>query len=233
MRGFPVLVLVSAGLMTLGCERPMTSNDASPPAVSSSELPEQTEPSTTEAETAVVDNSEVKETATPDWRQEVLVSLKSWDETRDTIAAYRGRVVVVDVWSTACEPCLREFPNLVALQQQFPDDVVCLSLNCDYAGVRRKPPEYYRERVEKVLNAQDAKIINVMCNLPADELFQLLKIDSIPAAFVYDREGKLVQTFDNNTNPNAEFTYAADVVPAVQKLVEAKADSNSESASLP
>lgn len=161
------------------------------------------------------------EPAAPDWRTEVVLSLKSWAETKEVIAAQRGKIVVVDVWSTACLPCLREFPHLVELQKSAGDDVVCIGLNCDYAGIRNKPPEVYRDRVMKVLNEKEAHVINIMCNEPADELFPKLKIESIPAAFVYDRTGRLVKTFDNNTNPNAEFTYTEDVLPVVRELIDA------------
>lgn len=160
------------------------------------------------------------EPAAPDWRTEVVLSLKSWAETKDVIAAQRGKIVVVDVWSTACLPCLREFPHLVELQQTAGDDIVCIGLNCDFAGIRNKPPEVYRDRVLKVLHEKEAHIINIMCNEPADELFPKLKIDSIPATFVYDRTGRLVKTFDNNTNASAEFTYAEDVIPFVRELMD-------------
>ncbi|MBI1345328.1 redoxin domain-containing protein [bacterium] len=167
-------------------------------------------------------NAEIVTAATaepPDWRKEVTLQMQTWAETQELIASFKGKVVVVDVWSTACEPCLREFPNLVALQEKYGDQMVCIGLNSDYAGVRKKTPEYYRDRVLKVLNDKDAKIVNVMCTEPADELYVSLKIDSIPAVFVYDREGTLVSKFDNQTNDNGEFTYEMDVLPVIEKVV--------------
>lgn len=155
----------------------------------------------------------------PGWRREVTLESKTWAETQALIGSHQGKIVVVDVWSTACEPCLREFPNLVTLQKDHPQDVVCVGFNCDFAGIRKKPPEFYRERVLKALTDRDAKILNVMCTEPADELFVTLKIDSIPAVFLYDRDGQLVRTFDNQTNKGGEFTYAADVLPAIEKLL--------------
>lgn len=157
----------------------------------------------------------------PAWRKAVTLEAKSWAETRELLKTFRGKLVVVDVWSTACEPCLREFPALVALQERHADQIVCVGLNCDYAGIKKKPPEFYRERVTKVLNEKAAKVVNILCTDPADELFVALKIDSIPAVFVYDPEGELRATFDNQTNENAEFTYEADVLPKVEALLEA------------
>ena len=170
---------------------------------------------TTEVAAANIDESQP-----PKWRTEVQLAQKSWQETKELLATQRGKVVVLDVWSTACEPCLREFPKLVELQNEWPDDVVCVGVNCDFAGVRRKPPEFYLDRVMNVLNTHAAHILNVMCSDPADELFQALKIDSIPAVFVYDRDGNLAGTFDNRTNESAEFTYEDDILPLIRRLVE-------------
>ena len=132
---------------------------------------------------------------------------------------------MVDVWSTACEPCLREFPCLIALQSKLPNDVVCISFDCDYAGIKKKPVTYYRERVLKSLTAMQAgSIINVMSTVAADELFQQLDLDSIPAAYVFDRSGKLVKRFDNRTpaRPPAEgISYETQIDPLVGELVKA------------
>lgn len=198
-----------------GCGQP-PGGDASPVTTTSSDQ----SPATTSAN----DASEARSTnepaaAAPGWRTSVQLSPASWAETEQRIAEQRGKVVVVDVWSTACEPCLREFPHLVELQEQHPTDVVCVALNSDYAGVRNKPPEFYRDRVMKVLEAKQAKVLNVLCTEPADELFTELKIDSIPAVFVYNQAGDLVAKFDHRTTNMGEFSYAEHVNPAVAKLL--------------
>ncbi|HUQ68241.1 MAG TPA: TlpA disulfide reductase family protein [Planctomycetaceae bacterium] len=157
--------------------------------------------------------------AVPAWRTEIQLTDGTWADTEDLIAEHRGKVVVMDVWSTACEPCLRELPHLVELQERFPDTLVCVAVNSDYAGVRKKPPEYYRDRVFKVLESKQAKVINVLCTEPADELFTQLKIDSIPAVFVYNRDGELAAKFDHKTTNMGDFTYAEHVEPMVLRLL--------------
>lgn len=163
--------------------------------------------------------------AVPDWRTTVQLTAATWEDTERQIAEFRGKIVVVDVWSTACEPCLREFPHLVELQEQHPDSIVCVALNSDYAGVRKKPPEFYRERVLKVLESKQAKVYNVLCTEPADELFTKLKIDSIPAVFVYNRDGELAAKFDHRTTNMGEFTYAEHVNPMIARLLAGEAPS--------
>lgn len=188
-----------------------------PAATAVESLKEETPSVSSEASTAEVVTAAAAEP--PAWRKEVTLQMQTWAETQELIASFKGKVVVVDIWSTACEPCLREFPNLVALQEKYGNQMVCVGLNSDYAGVRKKPPEFYRDRVMKVLNGKDAKIVNVMCTEPADELYGSLKIDSIPAVFIYGKDGELAAKFDNQTNDNGEFTYEKDVLPAIEKVM--------------
>ncbi|MFM7159738.1 MAG: TlpA family protein disulfide reductase [Planctomycetaceae bacterium] len=147
----------------------------------------------------------------------VTLQVASWEETQAKIAAHKGKIVVLDAWSTSCPPCMKEFPNLVKLHRKYPKDVACLSFSCDYAGIKNKPPEFYRERVQTFLEKQEATFENLLASIEAEEVFEKLKIASIPAVLVYGRDGKLVKCFNNDQAPTEEegFTYAD-----VNKLVE-------------
>jgi thiol-disulfide isomerase/thioredoxin len=48
-----------------------------------------------------------------------LLSLTDQHGTNHTLAAYRGRVVLVNFWATWCAPCREEMPALQALQQRL------------------------------------------------------------------------------------------------------------------
>lgn len=145
----------------------------------------------------------------------------SWDETQKLVARQKGKVVVLDVWSSYCTPCIREFPNLVRLHKQYPDDVACMSMNLNYAGLKDEPPESFRKEVGDFLRKQGAEFQNVISSDPDTELFDRLDLASIPAVYVYDRRGKLVKRFDNDQikGPEDEFTYKKDVIPLVEKLL--------------
>lgn len=152
----------------------------------------------------------------------VTLQLQNWEELQAALKEHAGKVVVVDFWSTSCEPCLREFPHLVALQQQHGKAVVGISVNCDYIGLKKKPPEFYRERVTKTLTDLKAQhLVNVLCTQPSDDLFTALKVDSIPAVFVYGRDGKLAHRFDNRTSKGDEgVSYEKQITPAVMALLK-------------
>ena len=149
----------------------------------------------------------------------------NWEQVQAFVAEHKGKVVVVDVWSTSCEPCLQEFPHLVTMQQRHADDVVCVSFDCDFIGAKNKPVDYYRERVLKSLTELKAEtIINLMSNVAADELFQQMDLDSIPAVYVFDREGKLSKRFDNRTPAGGGvegISYEKQIDPLVAELLKA------------
>lgn len=154
----------------------------------------------------------------------VKLQVLNWKQTLALIAKHKGKVVVVDLWSTGCEPCVREFPNLVALHKKYGADVACVSVSCDYAGIKSKPPEFYREKVQKFLERQGASFDNVLCNVPSDDVFTEIDLASIPAVMVFGRDGKLVKRFDNDTikTDADEFTYEKNVNKLVESLVKMK-----------
>lgn len=156
---------------------------------------------------------------------EVKLKAGTWDDVKQIITMNPGKIVIVDVWSTSCLPCMTEFPGLVALKKQYPDDVVCVSFNVDYSGIKSKPAESYRPKVEKFLNKQEATFTNILSTKAADEVFEELKLVSIPAVYVYGRDGMLAKRFDDSLLEEGEeeaFTYKKDINPFVDGLVAKK-----------
>lgn len=156
----------------------------------------------------------------------VTLKITDWEGAQEIVKKHKGKIVVMDVWSTSCDPCMKEFPNLVKLHKDHGKDVVCMSVSTDYAGSKNKPPEYYRERVQKFLDEQHATFDNILLNVPSDELFEKIELASIPAVYVYGRDGNLVKRFDSESAENLKadeeaFTYA-DVNKVVQSLLKAK-----------
>lgn len=209
---FACSMLVMSGLL-LGCN---SSSETKPP------------PQAIPASTANIDSrkpSEAKEVTAPKsvpLAEERLVEA-DWSDLQKLIAEQKGKVVVLDVWSTACEPCMKEFPHLIALQNRFPDDVVAISFDIDYAGIKKKPVSYYRERVLKFLGSQpESTALHRMCTTAADELFTEINLDSIPAIYVYGRNGELAQRFDGSISQGEGVSYEKLVIPFVEGRVKEK-----------
>ncbi len=150
------------------------------------------------------------------------LAVTSWDETQKRLAAHSGKVVVLDLWSTWCVPCVREFPNLVKLQRDHADDVVCLGVNLDYSGAAGETPESFRPAVSEFLTKHGATFENVICSDAADEVFRRQKLGSIPAVLVYGPDGQLSKRFDNDDSLYGDegFTYEKHIAPWVERLLE-------------
>lgn len=151
----------------------------------------------------------------------IALQFQSWEEAQKVIGQQAGKIVVVDLWSTSCVPCLRELPHLVALQKQHGEKLVGITVSCDYVGIKKRPAESYREKVTEALAGLKAEgLTNIVCTDPADDLFAAVQLDSIPAVFVYDRTGKLAHRFDNRSGGGDEgVSYEKQVIPAIEKLL--------------
>jgi thiol-disulfide isomerase/thioredoxin len=149
---------------------------------------------------------------------EITVNVTPWS---DIVSATKGsgKVVVLDVWSLGCEPCMQEFPGLVALQGEFKDGIQCVSANIDFDGRKTHPPENYLTEVNNFLQFTKAKTVNHICATPSDEVYSALDIDSIPAVLVFDAEGNEVKRFVD-AGETRGFTYEKDVAPFVRELLQ-------------
>jgi thiol-disulfide isomerase/thioredoxin len=147
----------------------------------------------------------------------VVLQLGDWAAVERLIKDAK-RPVVVDIWSTSCQPCMKELPNLVQLHQELGDRVLCVTLCSDYIGLKKRPPETYAERVLEFLKQHDARLVNVLATQPDTELYDAAEIESIPAVLVFDSQGKLVHRFVD-AGETVGFTYATHVIPAVRALL--------------
>ena len=150
---------------------------------------------------------------------ELKIDILDWEQTQAIVADHPGKVVVFDLWSTSCPPCLRELPGLVALQNKYPDSVVCVSVSLDFDGDPKIPPSQLEPAIREVLEQVQAhKVRNVLLSTSYDDLFKVIEHQSMPIAYIFDQTGKRVVMFPDRKDP-VEFTYAGDITPAVEKLL--------------
>jgi len=61
------------------------------------------------------------------------------------VAAHRGRPVVLTLWATWCEPCVKEFPSLAALARER-KDVAFVSVSIDEPSDRKTVEAFVSQR---------------------------------------------------------------------------------------
>jgi thiol-disulfide isomerase/thioredoxin len=109
----------------------------------------------------------------------------------------RGRVLLLNFWATWCEPCREEFPALVRLYHAYH------AHGLDLAAISMDEPES-RPAIQEFLKLQGAEFGSYLHDFRD---FAAL-VDAvnprwgggIPATFLYDRDGKLVQSWGSATS---------------------------------
>ena len=99
-----------------------------------------------------------------------------------SLAAFRGRPVLVNLWATWCGPCVVEMPSLDALAAREASDVQVIAISQDTNG-RQGVTDFFRARnftrLEPYLDGEM-------------RLMSALGIDTLPTTILYDRDGEEV-----------------------------------------
>jgi thiol-disulfide isomerase/thioredoxin len=110
---------------------------------------------------------------------------------RIRLSDYRGKVVVLDMWATWCGPCMKSIPHLSKVAQAVAgQDVAVIALNSYDDQV---PFEYFA-------NGKGKEYKFILASDPAwrddDNTIakKLYGVSAIPATFVIDKNGKIVDT---------------------------------------
>ena len=99
-----------------------------------------------------------------------------------SLAEFRGRPLLVNLWATWCAPCVIEMPSLDRLAEQESEGVEVLALSQDLDG-RDKVAEFFSargfRRLEPYLDGDMA-------------MMTALRIGTLPTTILYDAEGREV-----------------------------------------
>jgi thiol-disulfide isomerase/thioredoxin len=98
-----------------------------------------------------------------------------------SLADFKGKVVLLNIWATWCVPCREEMPALDQLQTKLGgDDFDVVAINIDRGGPD-KAASFLKETVASHLS---------LYTDPAGKLFSTLKTVGMPTTLIIDREGK-------------------------------------------
>ena len=108
------------------------------------------------------------------------LSLGTLDAGEQSLAAFAGRPVVLNLWATWCPPCQREMPALQRAQQQYP------GVHFVFANQNES-----REKVQQFLALKGLTMHNVLLD-EHGALARHFQERALPSTFFFDADGTLV-----------------------------------------
>ena len=104
---------------------------------------------------------------------------KDPDEEAVTLADFRGKPVLLNLWATWCAPCVAEMPTLDALADDQPG-IRVIALSQDLEGRRKVDAFFGRNKFTSLEPYLDAEL----------RLMGALKVQSLPTTILYDARGR-------------------------------------------
>ncbi|MCQ0112061.1 TlpA family protein disulfide reductase [Zhouia amylolytica] len=115
------------------------------------------------------------------------MSFTAMDGTKVNLKNMRGKVVLIDFWSTYCPPCIKEMPHVKELYDKYKDN------GFEVIGIIANGEES-REQIMKIMEKTRAtwpqrldKASNVSVSYHS-----LYNINSLPTVWLLDKEGRIV-----------------------------------------
>lgn len=110
------------------------------------------------------------------------VSFSGGDGNPVSLADFRGRWLLVNLWATWCAPCVHEMPSLDRLQAQLGHRLTVLAISEDRSGAQVVDP--FRQKLE---------LKNLALYLdPKAAVQQAFAVRGLPTSFLIDPQGRIL-----------------------------------------
>ena len=119
-----------------------------------------------------------------------------------TLSKIKGKVTIIDFWAAWCGPCRKENPNVVKIYEKYHEKgLEIISVSLDGNSRQKEPRSAWLNAIEK-----DGLTWHQVSNLNYfnDPVAKKYNIQSIPATFILDSEGKII--YKNVRGPALEKT---------------------------
>jgi peroxiredoxin len=115
--------------------------------------------------------------------QQIDLTLKDLSGIEQSVAALKGRVVILNFWATYCIPCRKEMPDLAAIQNEFG------ALGVQVIGVSTDEPESRNQVVQFV---KQTKInFPIWLGGTTDHMLRFGLGGALPGTVVIGRDGRV------------------------------------------
>ena len=118
---------------------------------------------------------------------EVPLAMKDLFGAEQSLASFRGRIVILNFWATYCVPCRTEMPDLAAVQNEY------AALGVQVIGAAADPAED-RDKILKFV--KETKLnFPVWVGASATDMLRFGLGSALPGTVIIGRDGKVVAQF--------------------------------------
>lgn len=118
------------------------------------------------------------------------------EQLQTIIESYEGKkAVLVNVWATWCIPCVEEFPEIVKIQQMYPDKLQVIFVSLDFPK--------HRERVVKFLKENNVDWTTYLSTDRSAQFIQSISTKwtgAVPFTKIIDKQGNVVASWENKAD---------------------------------
>jgi len=105
------------------------------------------------------------------------------DGKKVSLADYKGKVVLLNIWATWCAPCVAEMPSMEKLYQELKDeDFVLLAVSVDETGTEAVAPFMKKHKLG----------FPVLLDTVGD-IKSLYQVTGIPESFIIGKDGIIIE----------------------------------------
>jgi thiol-disulfide isomerase/thioredoxin len=122
------------------------------------------------------------------WDQSLELNYFNGKKKTIKFAELKGKLIILDFWSTGCASCIEGIPKMELIQQRFKDQVKVLMVN---SKRNKDTPERINKRFEKY--KADFNYTPSLPTILGDTVFTMLfEHNSLPTMAIIDPDGKFV-----------------------------------------
>lgn len=116
----------------------------------------------------------------PDFQLQML----NYKDSIAKISDFRGKLLILDFWSTFCTSCIAAFPKMAKLQEKYGDRIMILPVSGFYSA------EYNRKFIGR-LNSKELKM-TLPTAVEADTLFEIFPFNGLPHEVWISPSGRVI-----------------------------------------